>query len=341
MGIGRGNVFTSNRHYHVGRWVALVLFFAIIGGAIFTVIDNGRIIVKTQRVLVSNLPQALEGFSVLHISDLNGHRFGPAQKQMTSALKGKRYNAVCVTGDMVGAGGDMTPFLEVLSAIDTTKPVYFITGDSDPTAVAWRGEGNFSVLAEWVLAAQSRGAVFLGSPASLQVGNATVWFTDAQQLSLDLEHAANAYADSTSGPVNSYYAGIVAETKAARSRMKEEDLHITLSHNPVGAEMIQTMQSDTMSDAGSFVRTVDLILAGGAVGGQWRLPLIGPVWADGRWFPGGNMAEGYHQAGSILEYISAGLGTNAESPLLDFRLFNTPEVSIITFTSQMGNDVLP
>lgn len=339
MGRRGGYVFSSRKRRHWGAWVLLILVGLIVACAIYTVIDGGRIIVKTQRVLVADLPKGLEGFTVLQISDLNGRRFGPAQKQLSNALKGKRYSAVCITGDMVGSRGDPSPFYELLAALDTTKPVYFIPGDADPTPVGTQPEGFYTVLAEWVRGGQTRGATFLGAPASLSTGGATVWFTDAQQLSLDLDHAANAYATSDSA-ISAYYNDVIAQTKAARAQMKEDDLHIALSHKPVSAEMIHTMQSAKDADGRSFVRTVDLLLAGGSVGGQWRLPFVGPVWS-GTWFPGDAMAEGYHYTGGLLEYITAGLGTDVDNPLPDFRLFNTPEVVLITFTSQMDDDVLP
>ena len=72
----------------------------------------------------------------------------------------------------------------------STQPVYFIAGDSDPVAVGGQPEGYHTVLADWIAGAQTRGAVYLDAPASLQVGEATVWFSDAAQIDLDLDSAA-------------------------------------------------------------------------------------------------------------------------------------------------------
>lgn len=333
------NVFSSRRRRPIGRWMLLTLTVLVIVIGVYTVFDNGRIQIKTQRVLVPNLPSALEGFTVLHASDLDGKRFGPAQKQIANAVKEKRYHAVCLTGDMVGAKGDPYPLLEFLQAIDSTKPVFFIAGDGDPLAVGGQAIGYHTVLANWVMDAQARGAAFLGAPQSMAVGSAAVWFSDAAQLSLDLDVALDAY-ETASTPISQYYAQVVRETIAARAQMKETDLHIALTHKPISDSMINTMRSASGEGGEEFVRSVDLILAGSTAGGQWVLPFVGPVWADG-WFPAQSATEGYHYTGGLPQYISGGLGTSASSPLPDFRLFNTPEITLITFTAQMDEGVLP
>lgn len=333
----RGGVFAPRRRRHVFRWIFLALFLVIVGTGIYTVLDNGRVIVKTQRVLVWDLPEALEGYTILHISDLNGARLGPGHKQLSNALSSVKYNIAMLTGDMVGPTGDPYPFYELLAALNPTRPVYFIAGDSDPAPV-----GNTSahaVMAEWVLGAQSRGAIYVDSPKEITVGNATLWLTHADQLALDLDSAASAYSASAS-PVSNYNASVIEETQRLRSAMKDEDLHVVLTHKPLTTEAAQRMLGMTDAEGQSFIRTVDLILAGDTVGGGWRLPGIGPVWSNG-WFPKATSLVGYGYAGSILQYISGGLGTNAASPLPGFRLFNTPEVTLITFTSKLDDDTLP
>lgn len=334
----RNDLFSSRKRARPGRLILLGLLLLVVLVGVYTAFDNGRIVVRTQQVFVSNLPKELEGFTVLQLSDLNGKRFGPAQKQLTNALKQKKYNAVCITGDMVGEGGDAYPFLEVLAALDATRPVFFISGDADPIAVG--GHTRASVLADWVLSAQqSYRANFLGAPVSMEVGGATVWFSDASQLSLDLSTAASAYGASDS-PVSAYYTEVIAQTQAARAQMREEDLHIVLTHNPLNTAMVQSLQGSQVTEIQQYVRSVDLILAGGTVGGQWKLPGMGPVW-NGEWFPAQESTEGYRYAGTLLQYISSGLGTNSASPLPGTRLFNTPEITLLTFTSEIEEGVLP
>lgn len=340
MNRGFDDVYAPRKRRHVGKVVMLILFLAIVFAGIYTVIDNGRVVIKTQRVFVANLDPALEGFTVLHISDLNGQRFGPSQKQLAATLKNKRYSAVCFTGDMVGSKGDPAPFYEVLTSLDVNKPVFFISGDSDPQAVGGRSATAVTVLSDWVVGAQqTRGAIFLGAPASVKVGNATVWFSDASHLSLDLDASLVSY-ESSSTPVSEYYAEVIRQTIAARNQMRETDLHIALTHKPMTQEQVMRTQNLTSDGEQPFIRSVNLFLAGGTTGGGWRLPGIGPVWSDG-WFPSDENVLGFHYVGNHLQYISGGLGTDSNSPLPKIRLFNSPEVTLITFTSDIDSDTLP
>ncbi len=335
----RRDVF-SRRGHHVFCWNIGILAFIVAVIGVYVAFDNGRVVIKTQKVLVADLPKDLEGFTILHISDLNGKQFGPKQKHIGDALKNKRYNAVCITGDMVGKKGDYYPFFELLSALDTTKPVFFIAGNMDPTPVGARGVGYHTVLADWITSIQARGAVYLDAPASMKIGNSTVWFMNASQYSLDLTTAAAAYAAATT-PEGTYYADAIARTIAAQKSMKETDLHIGLSHIPFQNDTVQILKTDD-PDEDSFLRSADLVLAGDTVGGQWRLPFLGPVYANG-WFPDETIVSGYHYTGSnrSLQYISGGLGTSGTNPLPGFRLFNTPEMTLITFTSILDLDTLP
>ncbi|MDR0928265.1 MAG: metallophosphoesterase [Oscillospiraceae bacterium] len=312
------------------------LLALVLVAGVYTALDNGRVVIRKQRVLAVDLPKALEGYTVLHISDLHGARFGPAQKQIAAALSTKSYNAVVITGDMLGADGDPAPFYELLAALGG-KPVYFIAGDSDPAAVP--GGGSVTALADWIEGAKSRGAIYVDAHAQLAVGSARVWFSDASQLTLDVEEAAARYAQSNTRESN-YWSDVMARTEAAREAMQPADLHIALTHRPISQEAALTMQGYAADTGSTLLRSVNLVAAGHHAGGLWRLPGIGAVWADG-WFPEDGGVIGYGQTGALLQYISGGLGAAGHTPLPSLRLFNTPEMTLITFTSQLADDVLP
>lgn len=333
MRMDREPVLFTRKRRHWGRWLISLVLAAVALCALYTFYDNGRVVIRTQRVLVSNLPEELEGFTVLLLSDLNGKRFGPEQEHLINLLQNQRYDVVCVSGDMVGSGADPYPFYELLHSL-STQPVYFIAGDSDPVAVGGQPEGYYTVLADWIAGAQTRGAVYLDAPASLQVGEATVWFSDAAQIDLDLDSAAAAYAAAGTG-VASYWLDVIARTQAAREQMREEDLHLALSHPPLRRESLQALLDTAGEEAQAQIRSVDLVLSGGTAGGQWILPGLGPVWANGHWLPEEEVT-GLSYIANMPQYITGGLGVNAASPLPAFRLFNTPEAALITFSSHTG-----
>jgi len=84
----------------------------------------------------------------------------------------------------------------------------------------------------------------------------------------------------------------------------------------------------------------DLILAGHYHGGQIRLPFIGALYIpsydrenkNSDLFPDQNDVKGLSYFGETPQYISTGLRSSNVVPLLNFRLFNTPEINLITLT---------
>lgn len=106
---------------------------------------------------------------------------------------------------------------------------------------------------------------------------------------------------------------------------------IRVNHYPIQANMTQ--------EDWSALGYIDyaLSLAGHYHGGQLRLPFIGALYIPSPtsgirngYFPAQEEVKGLHQIQDMQQYISAGLGSSASIPFLDFRLFNTPEINVIT-----------
>jgi len=140
--------------------LGFIIFLFILGIALYTLLDNSRIVIRTQRISIARLPTALEGFTILHISDLSGKEFGAHQNSLQKRIQNTRYHAVCITGDMVGKNGNAYPFWDLISALDPTKPIFFIPGDADPPP-------NPDDPTNYVSEAQIRGAHYLGATQSI------------------------------------------------------------------------------------------------------------------------------------------------------------------------------
>jgi len=122
------------REIHFSFWPT---FLIVAGLLIVSVVflQSTNIAVDEQKVTLVGLPGNLEGYRILHISDLAGKRFGDQQATLLREIGTLDYDCVFFTGDMVGKGGDPEPFYELLEGIPSRKPVYFIAGDSDPGPV--------------------------------------------------------------------------------------------------------------------------------------------------------------------------------------------------------------
>jgi hypothetical protein len=81
------------------------------------------------------------------------------------------------------------------------------------------------------------------------------------------------------------------------------------------------------------MRYTGLILAGHYNGGQWRLPLVGPVYVpELGWFPEDNQVQGLSYLEGIPQYVSPGLGSDPHYEYQPGRVFNPPVMTRIVLT---------
>lgn len=103
----------------------------------------------------------------------------------------------------------------------------------------------------------------------------------------------------------------VALKRIAHSAANLPRPHLLLAHRPE--------HFTEYADAG-----FDLVLSGHAHGGQFRLPVLGPLYSPDQGFLP-KLAQGMHRRGNSVLVVSRGLG-NSNFPV---RLFNPPEIVII------------
>lgn len=351
----RDPMFDSEKRGHPTLIFVLVVLFVLLAVAFaLNFLNNRRAHLIEQSVTVSGMPSALENFRILHISDLNGVRFGENQENLVCAFADKKYNVVCITGDIVGKTGDAVPFIELIDAIPEDVPIFFITGDQDPPDVSAAVTPSGGALADYIVEAQAHGAIYLDAPQKITVGSQTVWFSPESLYTYQVESSEKALnnrreellAEEASDARDAALAAVdyqldrMSRIRKARMEMLSTDTHIALTHYPLGRSALINLKSAIDDD--DTVQSISLLLAGHFVGGQWRLPVVGAVYVppatglgQSGWFPGDIGVVGISYSLGVTQYISPGLSISDDVPLLPFRLLNTPNVTILRLTSKL------
>lgn len=346
-------------------WPLIVLAaIAILAGGVM--LNNSNLVVSEQTVTVVGLPDDLEGYRVVVLSDMNAKRFGDSQSLLLRTLNGLKYDALFCLGDMVGKSGNAEPFWEFIEGLRDPDKVYFICGDSDPGPYIKGARGTEGVLSQliledWILGAVERGAHYVDAPVAVPVKSSTLWLSPATMLNLEASSTLETWKDQTeqevdgvrSGinedyttlPLTTYRTRLAQQLYDAQRAMNAADIHISLAHEPPADAFIYTSEDHDPANE-RFLYSPELILAGHFCGGVWRVPGVGAFYVPDRtmdrggWFPKQDDVAGLSVVGETQLYITRGLSTSGSVPLMPFRLFNEPEISVITLTSTLPENML-
>ena len=315
---------------------------------------NTRLELSSETVTVMGLDKTFEGFTVLHVSDLHGNALGSDAQMWEDLLYGKRFDAVVMTGDMVGSAGNAQPLTDLIASLrslNAKAPIYFIEGDDDPDAVNAEAHGSPEALADWVLRAQEAGAIYLDAPVRQEVGKYAVWFTpeylygvDAQGMAAALEGQKASmeaqgvpYQDEGGASYRAlcYRLDAMNRTAQAVAEVADTDLQIALSHMPLEADYIRTSLEWAPENAAFSFRNISLLLAGHYCAGQWRLPGLGALYVpEWGWLTPDENIVGMQRVNSINQYISKGMAASEAYPM-DGRLLNPPGITLLRFTGTL------
>ena len=334
--------------------------------AVGVMLNNSNLTVAEQTVTVVGLPEELENYRIVVLSDMNGRRFGDSQSLLLRSINNANYDAIFCLGDMVGASGNPEPFYEFLEGLKRPERVYFICGDSDPgpfveTPRSITGTLSQIVLADWILGAIERGANYVDAPMMLPIKNARLWVSPATMLNLETVSTVEFWKDQTEQEEDGVMSGVDADYNSlpktdyryqqmqklynAERDMEPTDMHISLAHEPLAEDFIYTSETHK-AGTDRYIVTPELVLAGHYCNGVWRLPFVGALYVPDRtlprggWFPEQSKINGLSSVDETQVYITGGLGTNGAVKLMPFRLFNGPQISVLTLTSTLPENML-
>lgn len=257
--------------------MSVVLFLALALLAIY-VFGRGRsearrLHITRVEVPIAGLPEALDGFEIIHLSDLHLTGYGPYEQELLRALRPLSARIVVFTGDFLGGPGGADALIPILMEVGRDRIAFGVLGNHD-----YRPPVNTRALARDLARAGVR----------LLVNDSDVVVERGHRLrfiGVDDPHTGRANVQQAMA------------TLPPPAGDKPEPV-ILLAHSP-----------DVLLDADAA--DADLILAGHTHGGQICLPGGYPLFTNTRL--GKKFASGLVQESSTPMFVTRGIGTSSIS----------------------------
>ena len=279
-----------------------ILIIIILLVILFIYVNYKVIFVSRYKVKSNKLPQAFNGFKILHLSDWHCTTYGKNNKRLinliNNKIKNEKIDIVVITGDfIIRQKRDYRPALEFISKIKSNN-IYFVYGNHEMILKSKEIQDFKNKL-------ETLGVVVL----------------DDKKIELTRENQKlNLYGVSY---IFSHIASRKDLTEQVLEKYKKDyeekigvinknEYNILLSHDPMDFEV--------------YVKEgFDLVFSGHLHGGGIRFFGIGVATARKNWFFT-TLASGIHKKKDTQIIVSRGIG-NSTRPI---RIFDPPEISITT-----------
>ena len=277
--------------------------FWLIGLLIFVVLflyeQNNRIVISKHRVKDKKVPSAFNGFKILHLSDLHNKSFGKNQVFLLNKIRKLNPDIILITGDLIDRR--RTDFEPVLHLLKGLHsiPVYYVPGNHEAWSDCYAQLKDILISHEIVVLENEERCIVRDHQRLYLYGLKDPGFYNKDDHKLKSRDQLDAHLQA----------------------WKPEGFSILLSHRP---EYFDVYAS----------HAIDITFSGHAHGGQIRFPFIGAILAPHQgFFP--KYSAGMYQINTSRLFLSRGLGNS----LFPFRIFNHPELILVSLESNCSNDV--
>lgn len=283
-----------NRKLRRAITVVVVVLLVIEGIVLGVWWGNNSIRVDTFAFAAPGLPERFDGFRIVQLSDLHGKQFGQGNAELIAAVEQQTPDAIFLTGDLVDAHSSVSDAVPLIEGLVALAPVYYVTGNHE-----W-GSG------------QARETV-----KTLRELGVTCLENEFARVERDGEHIVIAGVHDPNG-------------RADQKTPEQLAAEVYASEDTPPFWLLLAHRNNLFN--GKYCRLgAALTFCGHAHGGIWRLPFTdGLIDTQMQLFP--SFTSGFYSctdqhSASAWVFVSRGLGN---SPRFTFRLFNRPQVAVIT-----------
>ena len=261
---------------------------------IYLVFDNRRLSVSRYSLKSEHLPNAFDAFRIVQLSDVHGARFGKNNRRLLSKVAAQNPDIIVITGDIIDVRNPSEERAKSLvTSLVKIAPVYFVSGNHEARYNNYESLENM-LMECGVTVLENRTAYIVKNDEKILIcGIKDPRFT----TDYDFENSRRVICEEL-------------EMLDGGAR----DFRILLSHRPE--------QFSAYCEEG-----IDLVFAGHAHGGQFRLPLLGGLYVplEG-FFP--KYDAGHFQSGKTHMLVSRGIGKS----IVPVRIGNPPDIVVAELT---------
>ena len=270
------------------------IFFTLF---IWTVWGNTALMTNAVAISSSRIPAAFSGFRIAQVSDLHNAEFGKNNAELLKLLSESRPDIIVITGDLIDANHtDVGIALGFAQESVRIAPTYYVTGNHEAASP------QYDTLKAGL---EEAGVIVLEDEAvSLERNGETITLLGLGDP--DFTVKGDMFGETSA----------MVSTKLKNLDDGEGGYTILLSHRP---ELFET-----------YVNCgIDLVFAGHAHGGQFRLPFIGGVIAPNQGlFP--KYDAGLYTDGGTNMVVSRGIGNS----IIPLRFNNRPEIVLVELNAE-------
>lgn len=252
------------------KWLVIGTLFLVLA---IWIAWGDRALMRTDYTVKSAvLPDAFDGFRIVHISDLHNTEFGTGNETLLAMIREAKPDMIAITGDLIDSRRtDVDVAISFAREAAKIAPCYYVTGNHE-LRVEEFSRLEAGLRDAGVIVLRGEAAVLERNGQSIRI----LGVDDPSLISREMDDHPEIM-------------------KKMLEKLAGEGFSLLLAHRP---ELF-----DVYCEQG-----MDLVLAGHAHGGQIRLPFIGGIYASGRFFP--EYEDGHHVSGGTNMVVSRGLGNS-------------------------------
>ena len=289
------------RYFGIAALIIVILFWSALAYGYFW----GRWKVESVALEYTHkdIPDAFDGFKIIHISDLHLSTFDDSPKRLNTFIEEINRHCpdiVCFTGDMVTVGrSEAEPYTDILKKISATRGVLSVLGNHDFMIYGFKRNSNREMAVKELAEYQES---VLGWNL-LRNENTVVEAEDSSKITFLGVDNAN---------FNNQGFPTIHRGDLKKAMEGTDGFRILLTHDPSHWKAEVLPETD-----------IPLTLSGHTHSAQ--IKIFG--WTPAKW--SFNEISGRYDSGNQTLYINVGLGCTAP-----FRIGVNPEVTIITLRSE-------